>query len=301
MPAVLPPEVQVALAAADAIDAVEVRENPLPAGIGAASGGLTRLDVTLRTSSGHTRHAHLVKKTLSPMVGGRHTDATTGTRHWAYWRREAEAYTSGLLPTGPGLRAVCCLGVDGNDVYLEDVVGPAPSVEQAALHLGAWQVDYDPTLDRPWLAQDQLTDRLAAADLDWGSVDADARVVEMWKDRRTTLQSLAMLPVVRSHGDYSLGNLVVQGAGTVALDWASFGWEPVGFDLAHLALSTAKDPWGPYFETAPRHREPETVDAGFATCAALIGASRVHWMLERGIDVPPWYIDFLSELRPSRG
>ena len=56
------------------------------------------------------------------------------------------------------------------------------------------------------------------------------------------MRELDALPRVLSHGDYSLGNLIDAGEDVVALDWATVGWEPIGFDLGHLALSAGADP-----------------------------------------------------------
>ena len=89
---------------------------------------------------------------------------------------------------------------------------------------------------------------------------------------------------MRSHGDYSLGNLVNQGADVVALDWATFGWEPLGFDLAHLGLASGQDPRSAYRASTSRWEE-HAVAKGFASALAIIGPSRVHWMLSAGVDI----------------
>ena len=216
-------------------------------------------------------------------------------RHWAYWLREAEAYRSGLLPSGPALRAPKCFGVVGETLFLEDVAGPQPTAHQAAEALASWQVPFAPSLDRPWLATDQIGRRLAAGDLDWGGVDADARAIELWDRRWTYFDRLARLPKVLSHGDYSVGNLVFVSDHTVAFDWATLGWEPAGFDLAHLALSTAEDPTPAY---RPAALDPDLAAIGFRCALAIIGSSRVHWMASRSMEVPNWYVDFLWEHRP---
>ena len=108
---------------------------------------------------------------------------------------------------------------------------------------------------------------------------------------------LRELPRVLSHGDFSIGNLIALGADTVALDWAAVGWEPLGFDLAHLALSTGDDPIDAYLDGVGAARA-NLVRRGFGAAAAIIGASRVHWMLANGIDVPAWYVDFVWEHQP---
>jgi hypothetical protein len=268
-----------------------VVEEPMGGGTGAATGSVALLMLRTRTTDGQVLEGRLAKKALRPLTGGRHAAGAREPRHWAYWRREAEAYTSGLLPAGPGLRSPRCLGVEGNEIYLEVVGGPPPSVEQAAVHLAGWQITYREELDRPWLARDQLGQRLAVTDLDWSTVDADPRVVRLWSRRQDLCDALSRVPLVRSHGDYGIGNLVARNGDTVALDWATFGWEPVGFDLAHLALSTGRDPTGPYL--AATSLPAPVVRRGFLAAIQLIGASRLHWMLSRGQPVPDRYVDLI--------
>lgn len=266
-------------------------------GSGAASARVTRVPLLVRSEDGSERPVTLVHKTLQRLTTGRHAKGSDDPRHWAYWRREAEAYSSGLLPRGPGLRAPRCFGVVDNDVYLEGVSGAAPSVEEAAWHLGPWQVGYDGGLDRAWMARDQLGRRLEVSSLDWGLVDADPRAVRLWERLAQWYDALNELPIVRSHGDYSLGNLVAQGGEVVALDWATFGWEPLGFDLAHLGLSSGRDP-RPAYPASANGWKPRQVAQGFAAAVAIVGSSRVHWMLSAGLEVPDWYVDFLWESRP---
>ena len=263
---------------------------------GAATGADCRLRAELVLSDGRRLSETLIRKEIRPLTSGRHARLAGDPRHWAYWRREAEAYTSGLLPAGPALRAPRCFGVVDQTVFLEDVAGPEPTAVHAAEALARWQVEFEPSLDRPWLAVDQIGKRLASGDLDWGGVDADPRVVELWKRRHTCYERLARLPRVLSHGDYSIGTLVSSAGEVVAFDWATLGWEPVGFDLAHLALSAAENPLPGYRPTAPTHRE--VAEIGFRCALTIIGASRVHWMLSNSVEVPRWCVDFLWDRRP---
>ena len=269
-----------------------VSEEPIRRGTGAATGDVVAISGVVRTAGGDSPFK-IVRKTVAPLREGPHAALAGDPRHWAYSRREVEAYASGLLPTGPGLRAPRCLAVVGGQVFLEAVDGDAPSVDQAAAHLARWQVEYEKSLDRPWLVMDQLGQRLQVTELDWTSVGADERVVRLWERRHALYEGLRRLPIVRSHGDFSIGNLVADGSDTVAVDWATLGWEPLGFDLAHLALSTGTDPTGAYHAAAPSKVALDDLMSGFGAATAIIGASRVHWMLSRGIDVPAWYVDFL--------
>ena len=245
---------------------------------GAATGGVERVrrgDVTV------------IRKTLRPLTEGRHAAFADDPRHWAYWRRELEAYASGLLPDGR-LRAPRCLERDDDTLVLEDVTGPPPTTQQAADAIAGWRVPYAAERDRPWLATDQIGRRLeATGELDWTGLDADPRAIELWNARLEHLAQLQARPKVLSHGDFSIGNLVAEADGSVvAYDWATLGWEPGGFDLAHLALSTGEVPAG------------AESDLGFRGTMAIVGASRVHWMLERGDAPPAWYVDLLWEHRP---
>lgn len=103
---------------------------------------------------------------------------------------------------------------------------------------------------------------------------------------------------VLSHGDFHVGNLVSVGNDTVALDWATFGVNPVGADLAHLALSTLQDPVDDYLAAADGVFVPDAVRAGYEATVALMGASRVHWMLSRGVPAPVGYVQFVADNSP---
>ena len=76
--------------------------------------------------------------------------------------------------------------------------------------------DFDISLDREWLARDQLGQRLGEGHLDWTGLPGDPQVVELWQRRWELLERLRRLPVARFHGDYSIGNLVAQGPDAVA-------------------------------------------------------------------------------------
>ncbi len=38
---------------------------------------------------------------------------------------------------------------------------------------------------------------------------------------------------------------------------------------------------------------------GFGAAVAIVGSSRVHWMLSAGVEIPDWYVDLLWEYRPK--
>jgi hypothetical protein len=276
---------------------VDIDICPLESGTGAATAGLARL--TIRTSDPHcgVKEFKVVRKTLRPLRKGRHKYGADDPRHWAYWKRESLAYASSVLPRGPGLRAPRCHGVFDATIYLEDVESSLPDADRAILQLASWQ-STAALPDVPWLSGHQLAQRLEGSDLDWTAVDADDRAPTLWGARDELLAALTEVPVVPSHGDFHLGNLRADGPHTVVLDWGTFGWAPVGADLAHLALSTQRDLQDEYL-TGLSGRFPEAlVILAYRTTLVLVGASRVHWMLSSGNDVPEGYVDFLWANRP---
>jgi hypothetical protein len=273
--------------------AVACSAQPITTGTGPATAAVTRL--TGRARSRGQEHAFtLIRKEFRPLATGRHAAAATDERHWAYWRREPLAYASQLLPAGPGLAAPRCYGVVGDALYLQDVAGPAESPAVAAGRLGAWQAN-TPAPELSWLAGHQLAQRVAAGDLDWAAVDADARLAAIWSRRHELLAALRPVPRVLSHGDYHLGHLVAAGASTVVLDWATLGVAPVGADLAHLALSVLDDLVPDYLAGLHNRFDARAVQLGYRVTLALTGASRVHWMLSRGVPVPDRYADFVID------
>ncbi|WP_222836664.1 aminoglycoside phosphotransferase family protein [Beutenbergia cavernae] len=292
----LPAYVAVAVAGVPEVDVVAVA--PLAGGTGAATADVAR--VTARTPDG--RELTLVRKSVRPLRAGRHAEAARAPEHWAYWRREPLAYASGVLPSGPGLRAPRCFGVetaaDTLTLWLEDVVGPEAEPVAAARALASWQASA-PVPDVPWLGGHQLAQRLAVTDLDWTQVDADPRVARVWAARHELMAALDGVPSVLSHGDAGLGNLREATGDVVALDWGTFGVAPVGSDAAHLALSAQADVLGPYVDALDGTFAVDDVRRGYRTTLALVGASRVHWMLAAGVSVPRGYVDLLWRLRPD--
>lgn len=257
----------------------DVRAEPIAGGTGAATGSVTRL-------SGRTPNGpfSVVAKQLRPVRTGRHTGGAADPAHWAYWRREALAYASGLLPAGPGLRAPRCYGVVADTVYLEDVPAQPEDTATASARLADWQAR-TPIPDTPWLARDQLAQRIAVSDLDLSAVDLGPALQRIWARRHDLLAGLAYATPAVSHGDFHLGQLSAAGESTVALDWGTFGIAAAGADHAHLALSAVTDL---YADLEPRARP------GYRATLALTGASRAHWMAMRGIALPDGYRDLVT-------
>jgi aminoglycoside phosphotransferase (APT) family kinase protein len=102
-----------------------------------------------------------------------------------------------------------------------------------------------------------------------------------------------------THGDFSIGNLLAATpATTVVLDWATFGTGPIGADLAHLALSTCEDLLTDYRLGLDKTLDPAAPEMGYRVTLALIGASRAHWMLSRGLPLPDGYQEFVLSNAP---
>jgi len=235
----------------------------------------------------------VIRKSFRPLTHGRHAGGAEDPRHWAYWRRELLAYESGLLPRGPGLRAPRWLGTDGDAIFLEPATGPVERPELAAERLAIWQAGADvPAV--PWLAGDQLTQRLAVTELDWTTVEVDPAVPEIWSRRADLLEALGAVPSVLSHGDFHPGNLVAAGDDTIVLDWGTFGVAPVGADLAHLALGTLRDQLPFYLKGSVGRFAIGDVLVGYRVTLALTGVSRIHWMLSRGVPLPDDYVRFVK-------
>jgi hypothetical protein len=293
----IPAPVLAALCGGVGVSAVGVHAQRISGGSGAATGDVVRIGGGLESVGAHPREFTIVSKTVRPLTAGRHAAHAHDPNHWAYWFREPLAYASAILPSGPGLRAPHCYAVVDSTIFMEDVSGPAEDPHVAAAHLGAWQARAEiPNLG--WLTTDQLAQRVAVSDLDWSRLDADPRAVRLWEARGELLKRLSELPHVPSHGDFGVGNLLRRGDDTVALDWATVGIAPVGADLAYLALSTLTDLSTDYLSGLSCSHPASSALLGYRATLAVVGASRLHWMLAGGHQVPAGYVDFIWDAHP---
>ena len=203
----------------------------------------------------------------------------TAVDHWYWWRREADAYGSGLLASlAGGLRAPACLLVAERDdgsvaLWLEDLAGtpavawPVARYPAAARHLGEAQGEFvagralpaEPWLSRGWLA-DYLAGREGNAGLlhdpaAWRHpavaaafpdppVDA---LAALWADRGRALAALDALPQTLTHHDLHPANLfdgsggAGSAGGTVAIDWSFVGRAGLGEDAGALVAEAVLD------------------------------------------------------------
>jgi Phosphotransferase enzyme family len=257
---------------------------PLPhAAVASATAGLWRVRIAERSA---------VVKLLAHAPAGGSPNWRSGDEesHWYYWRREAEAYRSGLLAgLGGGIRAPRCdLVADRGDgsvaLWLEDLRGdPASSwsldrYQLAARHLGQAQGEFiaarrlpdDPWLSRRWLRSylDQPLRRLTVPTdrelwrhpllAGWFPAPPTAALQAMRADRGRFLAALDRMPTTLCHHDFHPANLFDGGHGTTAaIDWSFVGIGPLGEDAGNLVPDAVLD----------FHVDPEDLDALYEAVA----------------------------------
>ncbi len=228
------------------------------------SGGIRRVSGTME-SRGHIAEWSAILKILKDtrvIVGETETvrDDPSGV---LYWRREADAYASGLLDDlGDGLAAPRCWGIDEGDgrieIWLEDLHDdPAPwTIDRyrlAAVHLGRFNgiyLDGRALPEYPWLSHGWTRDWLQESEpaIRMMRSHRRSRFLETWLsartverieyllERRSALEAaLAKLPKTVCHHDAQRRNLVAGHAGedrTYAVDWAAMGTGHVGYEIA---------------------------------------------------------------------
>ena len=214
-------------------------------------------------------------------------------RHFAYWRRSAEVAVSGVVAHTPGLRSEPVNRVeedqDGVTLWFAHLdAAPAGGLFVArslGRFAGAELASY------PWLARNQLTDRIRRVEHNGGWPTLARTTVadvadRLWTRRGHYLTALSELPQVPQHGDPTPGNLIAHDIDRViAIDWATLGTGPVGADLGYYCLS-APEEFEPLLEAylaalPPGLATREQVELGARVCAVYTVISRAEWALAR--------------------
>jgi hypothetical protein len=207
----------------------------------------------------------LILKILKPSVES--TDVST----WNYYKREADAYQSGLLAGLPGgLCAPHCYGVQNHQdgvswIWLEDVrddIGPRWPIEHYGLvarQLGRFNGKYLEEIppNWPWLSVNWIRGWVERStpfieplrkSLDhplvrhWLPRDQTERFFNQWEERELFLGALDKLPQTLCHLDAFRRNMfarrVIDEYQTILIDWAFVGRGPIGAELCPLVRGT---------------------------------------------------------------
>ena len=181
-----------------------------------------------------------------------------------YWRREADAYLSGLLGTLPsGLAAPRCLSVSEHPgesiwLWLEEVTDaivewPLERYGLVARQLGEFSADYLngrllpawPWLSRGWIRHDlnQIGVQLHRFRANLHNPlmrrffpgNSPAQILRLWSERDAFLVALDNLPTTLCHYDAFRRNLFARRVDekdqTVLIDWAFLGIGPLGAEI----------------------------------------------------------------------
>jgi hypothetical protein len=256
--------------------------HPMPGGTGTSTVGLWRASIGDR--------AVVVKRLAAP--DRRDPPELSDPRHFAYWRREADVASFGLLDGAPGVALTPTEVVEDAEgiTLISDWVEDAANSVLFVVHALGRFAAADLAHVR-WLARDQLRDRLARVERrgGWPTLERTtvADVAEaLWRRRTAFLDELDALPQVAQHGDPTPSNLPGRdGDLLVALDWACLGYGAAGADLG-LYLLPAREEFEPLLDAyllglpdglATR----EQVTRAARITAVFTALSRAEWALAR--------------------
>ncbi|HVX53235.1 phosphotransferase [Nocardioides sp.] len=256
--------------------------HPMPGGTGTSTVGLWRASIGDR--------AVVVKRLAAP--DRRDPPELSDPRHFAYWRREADVASFGLLDGAPGVALTPTEVVEDAEgiTLISDWVEDAANSGLFVVHALGRFAAADLAHVR-WLARDQLRDRLARVERrgGWPTLERTtvADVAEaLWRRRTAFLDELDALPQVAQHGDPTPSNLPGRdGDLLVALDWACLGYGAAGADLG-LYLLPAREEFEPLLDAyllglpdglATR----EQVTRAARITAVFTALSRAEWALAR--------------------
>lgn len=255
----------------------------LPGGSGPSTYG-----VWLATESGREV---VVKRLSAPQPYD--SPEMSDLHHVAWWRRSADVALSGLTRDTPGLRDVAPVRVeedaDGITLVQERVADAGNPGLFVASALGRFAAADLGT--QPWLARDQLRERLRRVERAGGWPTLARTTVadvadHLWRHRHTFLARLDQLPQVAQHGDPVPGNLPGRvGPDVVAIDWSTVGTGPVGGDLGYFALS-AREAFEPLVEAyvgdlPAGAASRDEVELGARVTAVFTVLTRAEWALAR--------------------
>ncbi len=202
-------------------------------------------------------------------------NAETAPMHPMYWKREVDAYSSGLLDDLPGIAAPRCLRISRSAdetvlLWLEDVADlydgrwPLERYGLAARHLGRFGGAYlggRPLPEHDWLvtratgpgaggasAEERLRDRTTWEDPAVRRafpLPIAERALRQREDRRAFRAAVAQLPRTLCHNDAHGENLFARRRAdgtekTVAVDWELVGLGPLATDITYLVIATLR-------------------------------------------------------------
>jgi Phosphotransferase enzyme family len=235
-------------------------------GVSPHSRGLFRVRGSANTSAG-AREWSLILKAVQLVDDSPMSDET----HPFYWKREALAYQSGLLPhQSDGLAAPVCFGVTERSdtslwLWLEAIDEPGTDswtisrFALAAADLGRFNGAYSGAsalpaapwlsrgLMRAWVADSAYLIECVQDPSVWKHpllCDTTLRslvpaILQLWDQREAWFTRLEQLPQTLCHHDFWRKNLLARGSAghrqqTVAIDWEVVGLGAAGEDLGNL-------------------------------------------------------------------
>jgi len=238
----------------DKLEAASWEFEPLAGGFGSAVGGTALYRLTIVSATGQT--CSLVLKILYE----RRDEAPSSPY---YWKREYEAYRSGLLEDLPADTFSTPRIYDLNDfgdscwIWMEDVEDckdrwSLADFRNISARLGrfngAWLTGRAPPgfnwLSRNWHSAiaPGLADSFASLDqlLDTSlarralPLEAQDEIMSIWRDRRLFQDTLAQLPRTLCHTDAFRRNILHRRGDVVLLDWALASVGAIGEELVCL-------------------------------------------------------------------